>query len=161
MAWSAGVRIRDFLKRGLGGIVPDDALARIGSRLLPPPNGETEISLPDGQRLVIPPQYPLFRGLATRVFERDVLAYVSRVLKAGMTVVDLGANIGYYTLLASRLVGPSGVVYAFEPDPLMFEYLTGNVARNRCGNVIAVDVAVTDRIGRAPFVSAQRVRGWV
>jgi FkbM family methyltransferase len=160
-AWSFGVQIRDLLKRRFGGILPDDALARLGLRLLPPPDEQMEISLLDEQRMAIPPRYPLFRGLATRVFEKDVVAYVSSVLKAGMTVVDLGANIGYYTLLASRLVGPSGVVYAFEPDPPMFAYLTRNVATNRCGNVITVNAAVTDRSGTASFVSSESVRGWV
>ena len=155
------MRIRDFVKRRFGVILPDDALARLGLRLLPPPDRETEILLSDGQRLAIPPRYPPFRGLATRVFERDVVAYLSSVLKAGMTFVDLGANIGYYTLLASRLVGPCGIVYAFEPDALMFDYLTRNIATNRCRNVIATDVAVTDRNGTAAFVSSESVRGWI
>ena len=48
----------------------------------------------------------------------------------GMVVVDVGANIGYYTLLAARAVGPEGAVVAFEPDPVNFNLLSRNVAGN-------------------------------
>ena len=44
--------------------------------------------------------------------------------------MDLGANIGYYTLILAQLVGKSGHVYAFEPDPLNFEILSKNVKEN-------------------------------
>ncbi len=69
-------------------------------------------------------------------------------VKSGMTVVDIGANIGYYTLLAARAVGPRGVVVAIEPDPVNFTLLSRNVARNGFGNrVILKQCAVTHRNG--------------
>ena len=64
-----------------------------------------------------------------------------------MCVFDVGANIGYYTLLAARAVGPSGRVYAFEPEPHNFELLTRNVAENRFTNVRAINAAVSNRVG--------------
>src|SRR5436305_13235898 len=50
-------------------------------------------------------------------FEGDVANAMVRVLREGDIVVDIGANIGYLTVLASLLVGPTGRVIAFEPDP--------------------------------------------
>jgi FkbM family methyltransferase len=56
--------------------------------------------------------------------------WLAEHIKPGMTVVDVGANIGYYTLVFADLVGPSGRVIAFEPDPDLFSAAAGNVRRN-------------------------------
>lgn len=53
-----------------------------------------------------------------------------KVVREGMTVVDIGANIGYYTLMAAALVGNGGMVYSFEPNPTLFPSLTRNVHMN-------------------------------
>jgi FkbM family methyltransferase len=68
-------------------------------------------------------------------------------LGRGMRVVDVGANLGYFTLLASGVVGPSGRVYAFEPDPYNASLLEKSVAHNRADNVEVVRRAVCDRAG--------------
>ena len=57
------------------------------------------------------------------------------VLAPGMTFVDVGANIGYFTVLGSRLVGPAGRVFAVEPDPRNLSILQANLDRFRCSNV--------------------------
>lgn len=59
----------------------------------------------------------------------------SQLVKPGMTVFDVGANVGQYTLLASTLVGPSGQVHSFEPVPRNFERLRIHVAENALTNV--------------------------
>jgi FkbM family methyltransferase len=51
------------------------------------------------------------------VYEPRMTAYVKKSVRPGMTAVDVGAHIGYYTTLLARLVGPAGAVYAFEPEP--------------------------------------------
>src|SRR5438034_10835429 len=68
-----------------------------------------------------------------------------------MTVVDGGANVGYYTLLASSTVGDGGHVYAFEPDVRNLDYLRSNVAANLCSNVTVEGGALADLTGDAPF----------
>jgi FkbM family methyltransferase len=73
----------------------------------------------------------------------------SSLVKEGMTVVDIGANVGYYTLLAARLVGPKGRVYAFEPSPGNFALLSRNVEANGYKNVILIPKAVSNRSGTA------------
>jgi len=82
-------------------------------------------------------------------FEPFETRLVERLVSAGDTVVDIGANIGYYTLQFARLVGPAGRVYAFEPDPRNFELLQENVWQNGYRNVTLVRAAVADRSGAA------------
>jgi FkbM family methyltransferase len=85
--------------------------------------------------------------LGDEVWEpRETAAFLSHA-REGMCVFDVGANIGYYTLLAARAVGYSGRVYAFEPEPLNFTLLTRNVAENGFTNVRLVNAAVSNRKG--------------
>ena len=69
-------------------------------------------------------------------------------IQSGHVVLDIGANIGYYTLLAARLVGPQGAVYAFEPDPDNFALLQKNIHRNGYRNVVLKNQAVADENGK-------------
>ena len=66
-------------------------------------------------------------------------------LNSGMTVVDAGANAGLFTLKASKLVGPDGLVIALEPFPYTFKVLAYNVKRNNCKNVILVNKGLWSR----------------
>jgi FkbM family methyltransferase len=74
------------------------------------------------------------------------------VVHEGMTVVDVGANIGYYTLMAASLVGDKGRVYSFEPHPEVFGMLTRNVHVNYFFyNVTLVQQAVLHERGKIDF----------
>lgn len=87
--------------------------------------------------------------LATReVYEPFETALFKKHIRKGQVVVDIGANIGYYTLIAARLVGPTGKVYAFEPDPANFILLRKNVEANGYRNVVLVNSAVSDKTQR-------------
>ena len=66
------------------------------------------------------------------------------LLRPGMVVVDVGANIGYFSLLASTLVGPEGRVHAFEPDPVNCALLRKNVRLNHATNIQVVQSALSD-----------------
>jgi len=68
-------------------------------------------------------------------FEEPEYAFVQRFLKEGMIVLDVGANEGYYTLLASKCVGPGGRVIGFEPSSRERRRLRMNLWMNRCTNV--------------------------
>jgi len=72
-----------------------------------------------------------------------------KVVKEGDVIVDLGANLGYYTLLAARLVGPRGKVYAFEPEPINYGLLLKNIELNGYDNVVAMQKAVSNVTGKA------------
>ena len=69
---------------------------------------------------------------------------VSSMLTEGDVFVDVGANVGYFTLIASEAVGSGGKVFAFEPEPNNFSLLRKNAKVNRCTNVICEQKAVTN-----------------
>jgi FkbM family methyltransferase len=79
--------------------------------------------------------------------ERAVQSALCAALARGDVVYDIGANVGFITLLAASRVGPSGHVYAFEPHPSNVIALRRNIARNRFENVTVVPAAVTGRSG--------------
>ncbi len=78
-------------------------------------------------------------------YEPEVSNTMARFVCPGDFVIDVGANIGWFTLLMSRMVGENGLVLAFEPDPRNFEVLSENVALNAIQNVQAVEVALSDK----------------
>jgi FkbM family methyltransferase len=81
-------------------------------------------------------------------YEKYETAIFESVVRKGMVVVDIGANIGYYTLLASHLVGEEGKVFAFEPDPSNYDLLLRNIEINNCTNIIPVRKAISSKSGR-------------
>jgi FkbM family methyltransferase len=86
--------------------------------------------------------------------EPEVQEALAELLKPGQTVYDVGANIGFFTILCSRLVGPSGRVYAFEPIPRNLATLKRNIALNGLTNVVVVEMALSSSSGTAEmFVS--------
>jgi FkbM family methyltransferase len=84
--------------------------------------------------------------LTTRLFKD--------LIRPGQRVADLGANIGYFTLLAARLVGPSGRVFAFEPEPRNFACLARNIALNDYGHAAAFNQAAWHTPGRLKLYQA-------
>lgn len=71
-----------------------------------------------------------------------------KMVKEGMVVVDIGANIGYYSLIAARLVGSSGMVYAFEPELTTYDLLCKNIELNKYSNVIPIQKAASNKNGK-------------
>jgi len=85
-------------------------------------------------------------------FEPETVALFTRVLGPGATVVDVGANHGYFSVLAAALVGPTGRVEAFEPNPPVADALAEVLARNGVDGRVSVHrVALADRDGEAEF----------
>lgn len=84
-------------------------------------------------------------------YEQDKQEIVRRVVRPGMNVLDIGANAGFYTLAFSRLVGPSGHVWAFEPFAENAQNLLRHVALNGLTNVTVIQAAVSGHAGLAGF----------
>ena len=78
---------------------------------------------------------------------------------SGNIVVDLGANIGYFTCLLAKIVGEGGKVFAFEPDPRNLKLLRRNIQENDYKNVIIADKAVSDVNGSCTLYSSQKKFG--
>lgn len=84
---------------------------------------------------------------ANRIHEPTTTEIIKSIVKKGDVVLDLGANIGYFTLLTANLVGDEGRVYSFEPEPINFSYLTQNIELNNYNNVKAMQRAVSNKSG--------------
>jgi FkbM family methyltransferase len=84
-------------------------------------------------------------------YEPEVQAVIGRLVTPGMTVWDLGANAGFYTLAFARMVGPAGRVIAFEPSARNVHHLLTHLQINRCDNVVVHQSAVTDGGGFTSF----------
>ena len=88
------------------------------------------------------------------LWEVPLSRWMHETLAPGDTCVDVGANIGYFTLLAASRVGATGSVVALEPSPAVFRRLRANLALNDASNVRAVCVAAGAQEGAVPFYRA-------
>jgi FkbM family methyltransferase len=87
-----------------------------------------------------------YRALTFFVKEEGTIRWIRSSVRPGEVFCDVGANIGLYTLLAARLIGPEGVVYAFEPHAVNLQSLLHNVSANGFADrVRVVSCAVNDR----------------
>ena len=104
------------------------------------------------------------------IWEPNISTTMEEILSSGDIFVDIGANIGYYTLLASRCVGDGGKVVSIEAVPAIFDSLKKNVSANECKNVRLVNCAVASTAGELPIYGSPKVnrgmsslinhRGW-
>ncbi len=86
-------------------------------------------------------------GLALSIFkiyEPNQTEIVKKYVHEGDIVIDIGAHVGYYTLLMAQLVGENGKVYSFEPDPVNFQLLKKSVEINGFENVVLIQKAVSN-----------------
>jgi len=78
-------------------------------------------------------------------------AFVLKRLKQGDIFVDVGAHVGYFTILASKMVGNTGKVYAFEPCPRNYSVLLKNIRANKLTNVVTINKAASNVSSEADF----------
>jgi len=93
------------------------------------------------------------------VYEPCILEIVNREVRKNDVVLDIGANIGYFTLIFARLVGEGGKVFAFEPDPINFELLKKNIEINGYKNVVLVQKAVSEKSETAKLYVSEINKG--
>ena len=110
--------------------------------------------------IVLNPNDPVVSGaLNFGVYEKAETKFFQTACHSGMTFLDVGANIGYYTALATRAVGPNGKVIALEPDPESFQYLEQTIGANAVGNVLAFPIAASDVPATLPLFISHDNRG--
>ena len=152
-------------QRKLGDLTKE--LEALRSTVRPPvvvsPSGVIAVEV-DGFLIGIPAEDWRLAGFLAvwGTLERGLLSYFKQLVKPGMTVVDIGANVGLYTLHAARLAGPGGAVYSFEPSPRVFPFLEENVALNgfaASSLVHCTRVAVTDRVGESDLFFQEGLSG--
>ena len=85
------------------------------------------------------------------VFDRQMTEVMKSIITPGMVCLDIGAMIGYFTLIMARLVGEKGKVFAFEPEPHNFDLLVKNIAINGYDNITVVPKAISNKNGKTEF----------
>jgi FkbM family methyltransferase len=104
---------------------------------------------PHGEVIFLPQDTYLGKSIAHygQYSEEEALLF-ARMLRPGMTALDVGANIGYFSLVMSKALGPLGKLYAFEPQALLYRLLCANLAMNGCANATCLLAAAGRRQGR-------------
>ena len=102
-----------------------------------------------GQKMNINPSRSILemKLALLRMYEPEVVDYFHAQVPRDSVVVDIGANIGLFTLVAAEIVGPEGRVIAYEPHPETYKELCENVARNGYSNVLPVQAAISNAPG--------------
>ena len=110
--------------------------------------------------VVLNPNDPVVSGaLYFGVYEKAETHFFESACRSGMTFLDVGANIGYYTALAARAVGPNGKVVALEPDPESYSYLEKTIDANSVGNVKSFRIAASNAPANLPLFISKDNRG--
>jgi FkbM family methyltransferase len=131
--------------------------SKIRSRLIKPKliKLETEanhiFTLPDGSQFSYPLDSSIGHSLANGGFEISEVDFVRNTLKKGDIVFDIGANGGFYTLIAAKSVGPEGHVYSCEPGARELELLKKNIKLNNLTNVTIIESAIGNKEGMTEF----------
>ena len=146
--------IKPFIGRGIGEKLPFlrnlfyRQLSRLAVHFLSP------ITIPGGNKLHLPPNgIDYLIGL----YEEFQTELMRKNLKPGDTFLDLGAGIGYHTVIISKIVGDKGRVISFEPDPNYFKLLKKNAKENDCNNITPFQKAVSNRSGKTKFYLYDKV----
>ena len=93
------------------------------------------------------------QGISKELFlmgtrEKEHILFLNEILSEGMVVLDLGANIGYYSVMLAKMVGKTGKVYAVEPSLSNFRMLSMNVELNKVDDVVEVEnIGISDKTG--------------
>lgn len=113
------------------------------------PRGIISIECPGFRLLVNSKDEGIVPYLLTEgIYDPSLTSLFKTLIRPGMTVFDVGANFGYFTLIAAQCVGNNGRVFAWEPEPDNYNLLVRNIELNRCINVTALPLALSDREGQ-------------
>ena len=114
----------------------------------------------NGVLVVLNPKDPVVSSaLSLGIYERYETKLVGEYVTPGMRVLDIGANVGYYTALLAKQVGPAGHVTAFEPEPGNFQVLCRTVGANDFQNVQTIQGAVSDAPGESLLFLSEENQG--
>jgi len=147
---NAIIRLSQFMpqsvRSGLAGSSYGNLARRVLNRVNQDPNPIAHLCGPlAGQRMRV--NWTSHKTYVFGTHEPHIMQTIKDVVQPGWTAVDVGANIGYSTLLLASCVAPNGRVLAFEPLAQNFTMLQENIALNHHANIRAENVALMDRPG--------------
>lgn len=124
-----------------------------GCKALGAPDQRQEVSVKFGAKMSLDiREYSQRLIYYCGVYEEPELQCISSYIGTGHVFVDVGANIGYYSLWAASKVGASGKVFSFEPDPITYADLEENVALNQFSNIQLCPIACGEAVGQSFFL---------
>ena len=110
--------------------------------------------------LFLNPNDPVISGaIFFNVYEKSEIKFIKSILFKGMQVLDIGANIGYYTTLFSQAAENKGLVLAIEPDIESYKYLKKNITSFKYKNVLSFPIAASDIRKKMPLYISKDNRG--
>jgi FkbM family methyltransferase len=95
----------------------------------------------------------------TKIHEESETKLIKKEIHEGDYVIDVGAHIGYFTLIFSKIVGEKGKVFSFEAEPSNFEILKKNLKENNIKNVICENAIISDKIGKLKLFTSDSSTG--
>jgi FkbM family methyltransferase len=95
----------------------------------------------------LPTDSELSQYIYQKIFETEEINFVEKFLKKGDYFIDVGTNIGFFSLLAAKIIGKDGKVFSFEPTTNTYNRLLDNIAINKLTNVTAIKKAISDQCG--------------
>jgi FkbM family methyltransferase len=131
-------------------------LARLARTFVPESQRQGNFNTPDGLRLNLDLRtYPDI-NMAVGLYELDTARLIHRLLKSGTRFVDVGANLGYFTLLAAKWTAPAGRGDAFEPDPINRQRLEAHLRENNLTDRVRVHpIAASSQSGEIELIHPQ------
>ena len=116
-------------------------------------NSYFSFTLHDKTKIKFFPKGQIAKGLFFNEFEKKELEIFQLLLTNGSILIDAGANIGLYSIVGSRLIGPTGKVFSFEPSKSTFNLLLNNIKLNKVKNIIPTNIGLGDNIGETISLS--------
>jgi FkbM family methyltransferase len=127
------------------------------------------ISFPEGtiRKAIVDNDVSIFVDLFERIqsymyfigeYERYETKKFTSAIESGDVILDLGANIGYFSMIASKRLGKEGHVYAFEASPKIYELLCKNCSLSQINNITPLRLAVADRESVLSFKLPQNLQ---
>ena len=158
--WSGvfGFAVRHLSKTGLAQSRPMvNIYHRLSNKLIGSEEVEVHVH---GQTMYVDAAFGLtLKSAGTYMSESLMTEIFAKLVTEGMTVVDVGAHAGYYTLIAARAVGDKGRVFSFEPEPSNYQLMLKNIQLNNHLNVTPVQKAVSDKTGHIKLFLAEDASG--
>jgi len=109
----------------------------------------------DSVQIEIDLSKPAERAIPFNAYESLITKKIQEIIKENNVVIDIGAWIGYYTLLVAKKVGPKGKIIAIEPHYKNFQRIKKNVELNKFSNVSVLNLAVSNKTGNATLIEQQ------